>query len=82
MSWEDYDNWLQIGIDKGWISAPVCVTHDGLPITDEEARMEEEEPDSCWDWCVPGVRLYGHEFVFEEEFPENPEKELNRHPIM
>ena len=23
--------WLQIGIDKGWVTEPFCYTHDGDP---------------------------------------------------
>ena len=30
-------DWLQIGIDKGWVTEPFCHTHDGDPhMTPEE----------------------------------------------
>lgn len=76
MSWDDYNNWLVYGIDKGWISEPVCVTHEGMPPTEDEMKMEEEEEDAMWDWCVPGVRLYGHEFVFDDDQP------IDNHPVL
>ena len=82
MSWDEYIAWLDFGIDKGWISAPVCVTHEGMPPTEAEMKMEEEEEDALWDWCVPGVRLFGHEFVFEQEFPEKPGKHPDGHPVL
>ena len=27
----DFDQWLEIGVRSGWVSPPVCYTHDGLP---------------------------------------------------
>jgi hypothetical protein len=40
--------WLQIGIDKGWISEPFCYTHDGDPyMTEEEEKEWEEGGDPC-----------------------------------
>jgi hypothetical protein len=40
--------WLQIGIDKGWVSEPFCYTHDGDPyMTDEEQQQWEEGGDPC-----------------------------------
>ena len=42
------DDWLQIGIDKGWISQPFCYTHDGDPyMTEEEEKEWEEGGDPC-----------------------------------
>lgn len=41
-------DWLQIGIDKGWISEPFCYTHDGDPyMTEEEEKEWEEGGDPC-----------------------------------
>ena len=40
--------WLQIGIDKGWVSDPFCYTHDGDPyMTEEEEKEWEEGGDPC-----------------------------------
>lgn len=55
-----YDEWHDVfmeGIDKGWISAPACATHDGVPSTESE----EESWEQGWDPCQPIVRLWGPE---------------------
>jgi hypothetical protein len=40
--------WLQTGIDKGWVSEPFCYTHDGDPyMTDEEEKEWEDGGDPC-----------------------------------
>jgi hypothetical protein len=41
------NEWLNIGIDNGWCSMPVCATHDGLPGTIEENSEWEEGGDPC-----------------------------------
>ena len=44
----DKGDWLDLGIEKGWISFPYCATHDGFAfITDEEAKEWEEGGDPC-----------------------------------
>ena len=44
----EFGEWLQIGIDKGWVSDPFCYTHDGDPyMTEEEEREWEEGGDPC-----------------------------------
>ena len=50
---EFYD-WLTTGIEKGWISGPVCATHTGLPCTPEEESRYEEG----FDDCALGIRLW------------------------
>lgn len=50
---QDIDNkefgiWLQNGIDRGWISAPFCYTHEGDPyMTEEEQQEWEDGGDPC-----------------------------------
>ena len=40
--------WLQIGIDKGWVTEPFCYTHDGDPyMTEEEEKEWEDGGDPC-----------------------------------
>lgn len=40
--------WMQFGIDKGWITEPFCYTHDGDPyMTEEEEKEWEEGGDPC-----------------------------------
>jgi hypothetical protein len=41
---EEVWEWLQIGIDKGWVTEPFCYTHDGDPYMTEEG---EEGGDPC-----------------------------------
>jgi hypothetical protein len=40
--------WIQIGIDKGWVHESFCYTHDGDPyMTEEEEKEWEEGGDPC-----------------------------------
>ena len=46
----DYEQWLDEGIDNGWVSNPFCSTHDLDPcMTDEEEAEWEAGGDPC---CV------------------------------
>ena len=48
-----FESWLQTGYENGWVGAPICYTHDGLPTTEEEdAEFEESDP------CIHILRLY------------------------
>ena len=40
-------DWLAYGVRKDWISDPVCVTHEGIPNTEEEYKQQEEGKDPC-----------------------------------
>jgi hypothetical protein len=46
--------WLQVGIDRGWITEPFCFTHEGDPYMNEE---EEKEWEDGGDPCCPVVKL-------------------------
>jgi hypothetical protein len=48
------EEWLDLGIENGWCSKPVCNTHDGLP----SSAAEDEAWDQGYDPCVPAVRLW------------------------
>lgn len=49
----DFDAWLKMGYENGWVGPDVCVTHDGVPMTaSEESESETGDP------CVHVVRLY------------------------
>ena len=50
----DFEAWLQFGIDNGWAGPPVCETHDGLPMTEDESTAFEAGEDPC----VHVLRLY------------------------
>lgn len=44
----EYYEWIQAGIDNGWISPPFCNTHDGDPyMTEEEEQAWENGEDPC-----------------------------------
>jgi hypothetical protein len=50
----DFDQWLEIGVRSGWVSPPVCYTHDGLPTSvTEDAEFEDGS-----DPCVHIMRCY------------------------
>lgn len=55
----DFEEWLKVGYDNGWIGAPVCYTHDGLPSTaeEEDTFFDGGEP------CIHIIRLYEDEDV-------------------
>jgi len=48
-----FEEWLELGFNNGWVGPQVCITHDGLPMTEEEEQeMDEGDP------CIHVVRLY------------------------
>lgn len=57
MNDEDYEAffaWVEEGKKKGWVSGPICATHEGLPNTTEE----ENEWDEGYDPCILGMRVW------------------------
>lgn len=51
------DEWIDLGVEQGWCSQPVCATHDGVPNTfDEDAEWDEGG-----DPCQHVVRLWNDE---------------------
>ena len=50
----NFDEWLAVGRANGWVSAPVCDTHEGVPLTDGEFGEFEDGSDPC----VHVLRLY------------------------
>lgn len=49
-----FDEWIEEGYIRGWIGPPVCDTHDGTPISEQEFAEFEEGGDPC----VHVLRLY------------------------
>jgi hypothetical protein len=43
----EFWDWLRIGIDAGWVSEPVCATHEGVPTTVEGMKEWDEGHDPC-----------------------------------
>lgn len=52
-----FDDWMRIGIERGWCGPAVCYTHDGLPTTESD----DEEWDNGGDPCIHIIRLYEDE---------------------
>ena len=48
LDYNEFEIWLNNGIDRGWITEPFCNTHDGDPYMSEE---EQEEWESGGDPC-------------------------------
>lgn len=46
-----FEEWLELGFNNGWVGPEVCITHDGLPTTEEE---DEDDGDPC----IHVIRLY------------------------
>lgn len=43
----EFYEWLEIGIENKWVSDIVCLTHAGIPMTDEEVEQWQEGDDFC-----------------------------------
>lgn len=46
--------WLEMGINRGWVTEPFCNTHDGDPYMTEE---EEKEWEDGGDPCLHVIKL-------------------------
>lgn len=47
--------WLEVGLTNGWCGPVVCVTHDGIPTSEQEDDLDFDDP------CVPMLRVYHDE---------------------
>lgn len=45
-----FDEWVKIGLDRGFVGPPVCSTHDGIPMSEAEENEDDE--------CINVLRLY------------------------
>jgi hypothetical protein len=50
----DFDDWLRLGMDNGFVGPPICETHDGTPTSE----AEDDEFDDGDDPCIHVLRLY------------------------
>jgi hypothetical protein len=47
-NFNEFEIWLENGIERGWITEPFCNTHDGDPYMSEEEQLEwESGGDPC-----------------------------------
>jgi hypothetical protein len=51
---DEFEIWLDNGIQRGWITEPFCNTHDGDPYMSEE---EQEEWESGGDPCQVVLKI-------------------------
>jgi hypothetical protein len=51
VSLETQYEWLKFGQKHGWVSKQFCLTHDGPPMTSEEADAWDDGSDPCC-FCV------------------------------
>lgn len=51
---QTFEQWLDAGMKRGWISPPLCETHDGWMLT----SAEEEEFEQGSDPCIHVIRLF------------------------
>ena len=72
--WEDpeFQIWLMNGIRRRWITAPTCLVHQLIPLTeDEKSMLNDGEAD---DVCIYATRVIstqtqGHEIGLASEDP-------------
>ena len=53
----NFREWVAYGVEKRWVSFPICDTHEGVPGTPEE--MYEWEMGG--DPCIVVMRIWGEE---------------------
>lgn len=73
----DFDQWLSYGIEQGWCGAPVCETHDGFPMSQEEYEIMDEDGEPP---CMHMIRLYEspeHRDEVEEAHSPSQWRKLN-----
>ena len=48
-AWNERADWVQYGIQKGWVTDSICATHEGTYEygTDEEREQWDEGGDPC-----------------------------------
>jgi hypothetical protein len=47
-NFDEFEIWLENGIERGWVTEPFCNTHEGDPyMTEEEEKEWEEGGDPC-----------------------------------
>jgi len=61
-----YDEWLALGVARGFATEPFCMTHEPAPMSDTESELDSEGVDFCVqvsrlgvleDWEVDALAL-------------------------
>jgi len=64
-----YEEWIELGMKEGWCGPPVCSTHDGVPMSENE----EVDFDDGGDPCIHIVRMYdSHQIQIDVEENHSP----------
>ena len=61
-----FTEWMLFGMTQGWCGPPICETHDGFPMSEEEAEEFDEHGEAP---CMHMLRLYDspeHQDAIEE----------------
>lgn len=48
----NFDAWITYGLRRGWIGPPICISHEGLPISNDEFEDNDR-------WAGPMITLAG-----------------------
>ena len=73
----DFDTWMSLGLEKGWVGPPVCLTHDGLPTTPDEDELCEQGDDIC----IHIIRPY-RDKKEKDDIEENHSPSVWRKPLV
>jgi hypothetical protein len=72
---QTFEEWIVQGLTQGWCGAPVCYTHDGIPMS----RSEDEEFGEGLDPCIHIIRMYEDEQHKTEVEEEHAPSEWRNH---
>jgi hypothetical protein len=50
----EFSDWLDIGIEQGWVTTPFCMTHEGDPFMSEQEAQDWEDGG---DPCCPVIKI-------------------------
>ena len=53
-NYNEFEIWLNNGIERGWVTEPFCNTHEGDPFMTEE---EQEEWEAGGDPCQVVIKI-------------------------
>lgn len=53
-----FDEWWQLGLDRGWIGPSFCYVHESPDLTEEEAGIVEAEGGDYDAICMTVARVH------------------------